>query len=331
MGGRPVGRFAPSHLTGLPPVSWLKLVLLGGSALVLSGQETIRVDVRLVSILATVKAPSGEPVGGLDKADFSVSDNGVAQEIAVFERRTEQPLSVALLIDTSSSTAIKLKQEVDSITRFLASLFGEGHPGDSAALFSFNDTVTLQTSFSNRLPRFVQALKTLQGEGGTSLYDAIVLLSHELERREGRKVAVVVTDGADTTSVRTFHEALEAVQMADAVLYGLLVVPIANDPGRSIGGEHTLQQLADSTGGRMFLPTLGAELDRAFSEILKDLRTQYYLAFYPRQVPLTKNPFHRLEVKVARPGLRVLARTGYYGEAEGSAKGATPSWRRGRR
>ena len=83
----------------------------------------MRVNVRLVRVIATVKDPSGALVGSLEKPDFTIRDNGVPQEISVFERRTEQPLSVALLIDNSGSTAKDLKYEVDSVTRFLRALF----------------------------------------------------------------------------------------------------------------------------------------------------------------------------------------------------------------
>ena len=75
--------------------------------------------------------------------------------------------------------------------------------------------------------------------------------------------------------------------------------------------------MAEGTGGRTFLPSVGPELDKAFNAILTELRTQYLIGYYPRGVPLTKNPFHSLEVRVLRPDLRVSARNGYYGEVEG--------------
>ena len=140
-----------------------------------------------------------------------------------------------------------------------------------------------------------------------------------MEDREGRKVIVVVTDGGDTTSSTSLQKALAAVQLADAVIYPIVVIPITNDAGRNIGGENALKFMADGTGGRTSLPTLGAELDRAFGDIIRELRTQYLLGFYPRNVPLTKNRFHQLEVRVTRPELRVSARKGYYGEAEGES------------
>lgn len=291
----------------------------------LAAQETvIRVDVRLVRILATVKNTAGEPVGTLEREDFEVFDNGVPQQLSVFERYTEQPLSVAVLIDTSASTAIELRYEIDSVQRFLKALLGEGNPQDAAALFSFNHQVTQEAGFARGLDRLERVLKGLKNQGGTSLYDAIFLASRNLEGREGRHVMVVVTDGGDTTSEKNFHQALEAAQMADAVLYPVLVIPVTNEPGRNIGGENALTGLAVGTGGRVFTPWAGPALDAAFTEILRELRTQYLLAYYPRNLPATKDRFHRLEVKVRRADLRVLARSGYY-EGSEAGRGWSPA------
>ncbi len=276
----------------------------------------IKVNVRLVRVLATVKNPAGELVGALNKDDFEVLDNGVKQQIAVFERQTDQPLSVALMVDASGSTAKDLKFEIDSVVRFLKALFAEGNPKDAVALYSFNYEVTVHNFFTHNAGPLEHSLRNIQGEAGTSLYDAIFLGSRDLESRDGRKVMVIVTDGGDTTSRKDFHAALDSAQLANTSIYPILVVPIANDAGRNIGGEHALTTMAMGTGGRVFQPTLGAALDSAFSEIIKDLRTQYLLAYYPKDVPLTKNRFHRLDVKVRHPDLRVTSRNGYYGEAE---------------
>ena len=94
-------------------------------------------------------------------------------------------------------------------------------------------------------------------------------------------------------------------------------MPITNDAGRNVGGENALTIMAQGTGGRTFLPSIGKELDKTFGDIITELRTQYLLGFYPHDVPLTKDPFHKLEVRLKSPELRVSARNGYYGEAEG--------------
>ena len=147
-------------------------------------QPVYRVDVNLVRILATVKNPSGDLVGTLTKDDFTVFDNGVKQEIAAFERQTEQPLSIALLFDHSLSTAIDLRYEMESVSRFLKAVFSEGHPQDAVAFYSFSSEVALLANFTRRRERVEEVMKTLKPASGTSLYDAIYLVSRDLEIRE---------------------------------------------------------------------------------------------------------------------------------------------------
>ena len=286
-------------------------------------QDVFRVDVKLVRIVASVKDAAGGTVGRLTKDDFTIFDNGVKQEIAVFDRHTSQPLSIALLIDTSGSTNKELKYETDSVVRFLRAVFRSGNPDDKVGLYSFNWQITRHVDYSRRIEPFEQNLKKLRGEAGTSLYDAIYLAAEDIQDRSGRHVIVLVTDGGDTVSAKTYHEALRAVHNADAVLYSILVMPITNDAGRNVGGENALAGLAQSTGGKVFAPGING-LDMVFDEILSDLRTQYMLGFYPKGVPLTKDPFHKIVIKTTNPDLRVLARTGYYGDSETSTRSGSP-------
>ncbi len=285
----------------------------------ISAQEmaTIKVNVSLVRVIASVKNKAGELVGTLQKDDFEIYDNGARQDIAVFSRQTEQPLSIALLVDTSGSTAKELKYEGDSAARFLHALFAEGNREDAVALYSFNYDIRMEHDFTHNYAALERPLKTLHGEQSTSLYDAIFYASRALENRQGRKAIIVVTDGGDTTSTRDLKAALKAAQLADAVIFAVVVLPITNDAGRNIGGENALTIMAQGTGGRTFLPALGTQLDKAFSDIIVELRTQYLLGFYPHDVPLKKDPFHKLEVRMKPPELRVSARNGYYGESEG--------------
>jgi Ca-activated chloride channel family protein len=287
-------------------------------AAALTAQPAVfKTKVQLVHVIATVKNPAGEPVGALEKSDFTISDNGVRQEIAFFQRTTEQPLSIVLLIDTSGSTAKDLKYETDSAAKFLHALLTEGNPQDAVALYSFNYEVREEHNFTRNYAALDARLKLLHGEAGTSLYDAIHLGARALEPREGRKVIVVITDGGNTTSSVDIHTALKQAQFADAVVYPVVVIPITNNAGRNTGGENALFFLAQSTGGRTFYPDVG-KLDKAFLDIITELRTQYLLSFYPQGVPLTKDPYHKLKVTATSSDLRVSARDGYYGDAEGA-------------
>jgi Ca-activated chloride channel family protein len=307
---------------------WLaKPALAAVAAGALLGQQpaVFRDTVTQVHVIATVKNTKGELVGSLQKSDFHVFDNGAEQEVRVFERQSAQPLSISLLIDVSGSTAKDLKYETDSASRFLRALLTEGsNPQDAVALFTFDSDIQEVKHFTHNYASLDSALKYVHGSGGTSLYDAIFYAARDLEGRSGRKVMVVISDGGNTTSSMDIQPALKAAQLADAVIYPVVVVPITNEAGRNTGGEHALIFMAEGTGGKSFFPGLGKDLDKAFADIISELRTQYFLAFYPQAVPLTKNPFHKLEVKLDRDDLRVSARNGYYGEAENADGPSTP-------
>ncbi|HEX4770930.1 MAG TPA: VWA domain-containing protein [Bryobacteraceae bacterium] len=275
-------------------------------------QPTFAIRVNLVRLLVSVQDAAGAVISDLTRNDFDVYDSGVPQKLAVFERNTSLPLSVAILIDTSGSTMIDLHYEVESVLRFIPTLLDAGNQEDTFALFSFNWRTNLEADYSRSAKRADRALHALKGEGGTSLYDAVYLASDTLQGREGRHVIVVVTDGGDTTSYKHYEDALNAAQHADVVMYPIVVVPIANDAGRNTGGEHALATLATATGGRIFYPEGFEKLDQAFKEILRDLRTQYLLAFYPDRVPATPGIFHSVAVQTHRTDLHIRARSGYY-------------------
>jgi len=285
-----------------------------------AAQSTFKVDVKLVRLLVSVKDARGELVGSLEKPDFTVYDSGVKQDVAIFEHHTEVPLSVSLLLDTSGSTSKELRYETASLQNFLHALLREGNPDDTAALYAFNDQVTRLNPFTRREQRLSDSLKDLKASAGTSLYDAVYLASRDLSRREGRHVIVAVTDGGDTTSVKKYADAFESAQNADVIIYPILVIPITNEAGRNLGGERALETLASGTGGRVFQPMGARELDAAFTQILRDLRTQYLVAYYPRNLPVDVPRFHLVRVELSRKDLRATTRTGYYGDASLTGK-----------
>ncbi|MEQ1884394.1 MAG: VWA domain-containing protein [Bryobacteraceae bacterium] len=286
-----------------------------GAAVFAQESPVFRVETRLVRLLVTVKDRAGDLKTDLTQRDFAVSDNNVSQELALFERQSPQPMSVALLIDTSASTARNLKYEATSINTFLKALVGDGNPDDSAALYSFNYQVTLHNSFTRRVARLEDSLKNLKAEAGTAFYDAVYLASRDLEKRDGRHVIVVVTDGNDTNSVKSFVDADRAAHRSDSVIYSIVVVPISNPAGRALSGEHALETLATNTGGRAFHATVGVELDRVFADILRDLRRQYLLGYYPKGVRSGDGTFHAVRVTLPeRKDLRISTRTGYYSD-----------------
>jgi len=280
----------------------------------LSAQSTFHYDVKLVRLLVGVKNQAGDLIGSLERDAFEVYDCGVKQEIAVFERQTVQPLSISVLVDASASTLKDVRLETNSLGKFFRSLLKQGNARDAAALYAFNYEVTQLHVFTRNLNQLVAQLGRIKPTAGTSLYDAVHFAGHDVQGREGRHVMVIVSDGGDTTSHWKYHDALEAAQKADAVIYPVIVVPIISDAGRNTGGEHTLEQFASNTGGRVLWASNQAELDHAFDEILLDLRTQYLIAYYPKEMPKDAPRFHPVKVELKRADLRASTRSGYYGD-----------------
>lgn len=278
------------------------------------GQDsnTINVNVKLVNVYATVTDEYGAPVAGLTKDDFEVLEDGKPQKIAIFSRESAVPLSILLAIDTSLSTRKDLALELASAKRFAHDIV---RPVDGLSVYGFNESVNQETSFTANLKTIDRAIGHLQMGSATALYDAIYLGSEALEKRQGRKVMVVITDGGDTVSQVNYQDAVRQAQEAEAVLYSIIIVPIEANAGRDTGGEHALIQLSRDTGGRHFYASSESQLDTAFHAISEELRTQYLLAYYPAQ-KMSSSEYRQIEVDVTgKQGskMQVRHRSGYYG------------------
>jgi Ca-activated chloride channel family protein len=271
--------------------------------------STIKVDVKLVNVFVTVTDEHGAPVASLNKGDFQLREDGNQQKIAVFDKESPLPLSIVLDIDTSLSTRRDLPLELASARRFTHAIL---RSVDGLAIFSISETVDQVVPFTSDLNRIDRGIDHIRLGSATALYDALYLGAQSLERREGRKVLVVITDGGDTVSKVDYQGALREAQEAEAIVYSIIVVPIEASAGRDLGGEHALIQLSSDTGGRYFYATSVPQLDDAFRQISDELRTQYLLAYYPSN-RLSESDFRRIEVQVSSiAGLKVRHRTGYY-------------------
>ena len=273
---------------------------------------TFRSDVRLVNVYVTVLDQKGAPIAGLTQDKFKLAEDGVPQKIAVFSRESELPLSIVLALDVSLSTKKDLKLELDSARRFAHAIV---RPQDALSLYQFSEHVDELTKFTSNLERIDNGLARAHTGAATALYDAVYLGSQALSKRQGRKVLVVITDGGDTMSQVDYHEALRSAQESEAIVYSLIVVPIASDAGRDLGGEHALIQMSTDTGGKFFYAEGAAQLDKAFQQVSEELRTQYLLGYYPVK-RVTSSQFRRIKVDVDADEERGPAvarhRTGYY-------------------
>ena len=273
---------------------------------------TLKVDVKLVNVYVTVTDAHGGPVAGLKKENFTLQEDGRDQTISVFDKESAVPLSIALAIDTSLSTRHDLPLEQASAKRFARAIM---RPVDALSVFGFSETVLQSTSYTSDLKRIDDGIDHIRLGAATALFDAVFLASRSLDRRQGRKVLVLITDGGDTVSKVDYKEAVRAAEEAEGIVYSIIVVPIENSAGRETGGEHALIQLSEDTGGKYYYATSMSQLDEAFRQISDELRTQYLLAYYPSE-RTSNSQFRRIQVSVSGPPdsaiYRVRHRAGYY-------------------
>jgi VWFA-related protein len=291
-------------------------------------ETTIRVDVSVVNVLATVRDRKGGLVSTLDKADFEIREDGKPQEILYFSRESKLPLTLGLLVDSSVSQERVIPEERRAAEAFLRQVLT---PQDAAFLVSFDVTVDLLQDITSSVDFLRAGLERIRVNtgggagsmggpfpqiqtGGTHLYDAVFLASDEVIRNEaGRKALILITDGQDHGSRVSRDEAVEAAQRADVILYSILFWDrgFYGWGGSGYRGDSELRKMAEETGGRVFEARNDRELQKAFDQISEELRSQYSLGYSPANAA-RDGGYRRLEVRARQGSFRVLTRKGYY-------------------
>lgn len=269
----------------------------------------IRVEVNLVNVLASVLDKDNRPAPDLPPEAFELYEEGVLQKVEVFEKETQQPLDLALMIDSSLSALLEMPFEREAAAHFIRQVV---RPGDSLAVYAFDENVHQLSKFSSDVPTLQQAVRSIQEGAGTSIYDAVFLGSRALGGRpdDHRRVIVMVTDAGETTSQADFETARRAALRAGALLYTIVIRAVKNESGRNTAGEHAIQTITETTGGAMFFPDAPKELDAIFDRIDRELRTQYRLGYYPNPRG-PANTFRKIEVRV-KGEYTVRHRKGYF-------------------
>lgn len=219
---------------------------------------TIKKEVNVVNVLATVRNKQGQIVTTLNKDDFKLEDDGKPQTIRYFAKVTDLPLTLGLLVDTSLSQRRELEQERTASYKFLEDLLREWK--DKAFVVHFDAEIELLQDLTSSRPKLEAALQKLETPqprqqqtsgspdpggsswGGTKLYDAIFLASDEITaKQQGRKALIVLSDGVDQGSKVSLSRAIEAAQRSDTLVYTILFTdPQAynNTAGGGGGGRH---------------------------------------------------------------------------------------------
>jgi Ca-activated chloride channel family protein len=297
---------------------------------------TIRLQVDMVSLPVVVTDREGRRITNLEKENFRVFENGLAQEIAGFAA-TDEPVTVALLLDTSGSTERQLARIQNAAIDFVNQL----HPDDEVAVLSFADDVRLQHDFTIDRDKNEYGIKKTRPGGSTAAYEAVWLALEEvLKPIKGRKALVLFTDGVDTCSRKASKkETIELAKETRATVYCVYYdtegdlfgsgrsttitgfPPITIDPfppaiGRPgstsmdyAAGRDYLNKLSEYSGGLVFDGR--KDLREAFAQVAKELASQYSIGYYPNDLK-HDGKFRKVEVKLDKSGLIARTKKGYY-------------------
>jgi Ca-activated chloride channel homolog len=260
--------------------------------------ERARTDAILVPVIVLRK---GEFVRGLKQQDFQILEDGAPQRIASMGHE-DIPLELIVAVDISGSMEHALDDVRPAVKRLLTKL----RPGDAATLVGFNDTTFIAAEREQDPLARERAVDLLSPWGATALYDATVRVLDLVSREWGRRGIVLFSDGDDTASRTTREAALARVQASDAMLYTIGFGQGATVPRL----RASLEEYAQTTGGRAFFPRDATELDRVFDQIVAELSNQYVLSYSPSNaVPDAK--WRNIKVTVRNCKCDVRARRGY--------------------
>jgi len=312
------------------------LVVLMTAALVVSAQNpkaspsptpgiddggSVKIPVRRVRLPITVTDKKGSFVPGLTKEDFIILEDKIPQTIETFSDDLSQttPLYIAVLIDTSASTAGKLKFQQESAMNFIHTVVRPRK--DRVLVGTFDDEVKLRQDFTDQVDLLNRAVFAIKQTGThTSLFDAVWQFCDEKMRSApGRRVLVLVTDGGDTYSRANQRDAIDIAQRTETTVFTISTKAgfLSTVPGVEAGtvansGDRVLQNLAEETGGISFFTGDMIALERSFTRIAKELRAQYLVTYNPANKNYDGN-FRKIDVRLAeRKGdLKVRTKRGY--------------------
>ena len=290
------------------------------------GQEKEIVNIRRVRLPITVTDKKGQFVTGLTAKDFLIFEDKLPQQIDSFtsEENNSSPLYVAVLMDTSPSTAGKLKFEQESAMNFIQTVV---RPRKDRVLFAtFDDQVTLRQDFTDRLELLDRAVFAIKKTGSqTALYDAIWQFCDEKMRSaQGRRALVIITDGDDTYSRADINDAIDIAQRTETTIFAISTKAglSGSVPGVESGtvkdkGDRGLERLCDETGGMAFFTGDMLALERSFTKIARELRSQYLITYKPTN-DRYDGSYRRVEVKFSsgRDNMKLRTKRGYKAVAD---------------
>jgi Ca-activated chloride channel family protein len=300
--------------------------------------EVVRVETDLVNTLFTAVDKDRHFVTSLRPEDVRILENDVPQTVSMFQRETDRPLSLAILIDTSESQKGVMAQEKRAARAFVDSVIRPGV--DRAAILSFTGVPRLEQALTGDPARLRKGIEQVRVElspenerrlaagedplpidqdpsGYTSIWDAVwITIQEQLNKTPDntRRAIILLTDGDDTSSRIGKQEVIDLAVKSDVVIYSIGIRDADFPEGKLDAGA--LRKVSDKTGGRAFIPAAAGDLTQAFSQIDQELRSQYLIAYSPTNKS-RDGSYRRIRIDIVNPELRkqklqLLYRQGYY-------------------
>jgi len=274
------------------------------------GRYQFRVTIDLISLNVTVTDPRDRFITDLLEEDFSIYEDGIAQDVSVFSRE-DLPIRMVLLIDTSASMDEKMGFAQEAAVNFVEEMKDD----DLTEVVEFGSKPHTLQPFTADVEKLNRAIRMTQAGGTTQLYNALYISLKGLSRRRQdirRQAIVVLSDGEDTSSLVTFERVMELAKETDVTIY---TISLRREGGRRTRAfseaEFVLKKLAEETGGQWFFPEQISELTDVYARIATELKNQYNIGYVSNN-PKRDGSWRRVVVQTTVPNLRVRTKLGYY-------------------
>jgi Ca-activated chloride channel family protein len=278
-----------------------------------------RSSVDVVSLHVTVSDATAplRYVTDLEASDFEVFENGVKQEITLFNK-TNSPIALALLLDASASMDSKIQTVQEAAIGFARRL----RPQDLAEVIEFNSRAAIPQAFTNEVPKLERAIRMTSANGPTALYQALYIAMSEFKKLRKnlsedpslirRQAVVLISDGQDTASMFTFDDILVEVKRSETAVYAIGLRSPSEPTSRGFNlADFELRQLAQQTGGRTFFPNQVSDLATVYGQIADELSSQYTLG-YTSKNQRRDGAWRPIVVRVTKPNAVPRTKLGYF-------------------
>ena len=290
-------------------------IVLAASLSIAAQQPSFRSAIDVVSMSVTVVDSGGRYVTDLTEKDFEVFEDGVKQDLTLFNR-SNLPVALSLLIDTSSSMEDRMGTAQDAAIGFVRKL----RPTDMGEVIGFDSRAEVLQKFTNDPAELEQAIRKTVAGGSTSLNNALYISLKGLKKvpvhqedEIRRQAIVLLSDGEDTSSLVTFDDVLDLARRSETAIYaiGLMEDGVAGQSKGFREATYALRQLTNDTGGRAFFPSDVKSLASVYGQIYDELSSQYTIGYTSKNTR-RDGAWRRLVVRVSRPNVQARTKQGYF-------------------